>query len=58
MSSIPDFRLPIHMPDLYKALDNFLQSIAPLLYLLLAIALAAVVIKGIMHIIAIIRGDV
>ena len=58
MSSIPDFRLPINMDDLYKALDNFLYSIAPILYFVLGILLAAFVIKGIMHIIAIIRGDI
>lgn len=58
MSSIPDFRLSINMDDLYKALDNFLYSIAPILYFVLGILLAAFVIKGIMHIIAIIRGDI
>lgn len=58
MSSIPDFRLPVNMDDLYKALDNFLYSIAPILYFVLGILLVAFVIKGIMHIIAIIRGDV
>lgn len=58
MSTIPDFRLPIVMEDVYKATDNFLYSIAPILYFLLGILLAAFVIKGILHIIAIIRGDI
>jgi len=57
-SSIPDFRLPIVMEDVYKAIDNFLYSIAPILYFVLGILLAAFVIKGILHIIAIIRGDI
>jgi hypothetical protein len=56
--SIPDFRLPIIMEDVYKAIDNFLYSIAPLLYLMIGVALVTLVIKGIMHIIAIIRGDI
>lgn len=57
MSVIPDFRLPINMNDVYKATDNFLKSVAPILYLVIAIALVTFVIKGIMHIIAIIRGE-
>jgi len=57
MSTIPDFKLPIVMEDVYKATDNFLESVAPILYFVLGIILAGLVLKGIMHIIAIIRGD-
>lgn len=58
MSVIPDFRLPINMNDVYKATDNFLISIAPILYFFIGIVLAGLVIKMIMHIIATIRGDI
>ncbi len=58
MSIIPDFKLPIVMEDVYKATDNFLESVAPILYFIIGIILAGFILKGIMHIIAIIRGDI
>ena len=47
MSTIPDFKLPIVMEDVYKATDNFLESEAPILDFVLGINIAGRVLKGI-----------
>lgn len=57
MILMPHFTLDYDIAGFYQVIDDLFKAFGPILYFVIGVGLAVLVISGIAHIIARIRGD-